>query len=186
MSGANVVTLLKSLMEKYTFQKKPDIQKFHNELGNPCANDFFSSCNAITSGKEPCTEHVKFYHKLNDNITGYTLVDDEFNTLKEEPPNSQIYHSILDDIKKLKLSLDYIEIYNQKQNTSRINKVLCNSIYKDYMNEVIGICKSKSGDIYEKSQFLCSELYEFKKMHSTEHLSEVACDDEAPSDEESL
>ncbi|SBS91969.1 PIR Superfamily Protein [Plasmodium ovale curtisi] len=87
----------------------------------------------------------------------------------------KIHYSILDDIIKLKLSNDYIENYDITKNTSTISKVICNSKYKDYINEIIELCNSKSGDSYQQSKYLCDELDEFKKIHSINKLFKMQC-----------
>ncbi|SBT84801.1 PIR protein [Plasmodium ovale] len=93
----------------------------------------------------------------------------------------KIHYSILDDIKKLKLSFDYIENYDIKKNTSTISKVICNSEYKDYINEIIELCKSESGDSYQQSKYLCDELDEFKKIHNINALFKMQCNAEQES-----
>ncbi|SBS90257.1 PIR Superfamily Protein [Plasmodium ovale curtisi] len=90
----------------------------------------------------------------------------------------KIHYSILDDIKKLKLSFDYIENYDKTKNTSTISEVICNSEYKDYINEIIGLCNSKSGESYLQSKYLCDELDEFKKIHNINELFKMQCNAE--------
>ncbi|SBT73162.1 PIR protein [Plasmodium ovale] len=86
-----------------------------------------------------------------------------------------ILYSTLDDVKKLKLSLDYIENYDKTKNTSTICNVICNSEYKDYINEIIELCNSKSRDSYEQSKYLCDELDELKKIHDIHELFKMQC-----------
>ncbi|SBT59442.1 PIR Superfamily Protein [Plasmodium ovale wallikeri] len=93
----------------------------------------------------------------------------------------KIHNSILDDIKKLKLSLDYIENYDKTKNTSTISNVICNSEYKDYINEIIELCNSKSGDSYQQSKYICDELDEFKKIHDINKLFKMQCNAERES-----
>ncbi|SBT55374.1 PIR Superfamily Protein [Plasmodium ovale wallikeri] len=99
----------------------------------------------------------------------------------------QIHISNLSDIKKIKLSFDYLENYNSNDGTSGINKLICKRTQKNDMNEVINICINKVGDADEKSQLICEELDEYMKMHGIEQLSEVKCDaedEELSSDDE--
>ncbi|SBS89659.1 PIR Superfamily Protein [Plasmodium ovale curtisi] len=90
----------------------------------------------------------------------------------------KICYSNLDDIKKLKLSLDYIENYDKTKNTSIISEVICNSEYKDYINEIIELCNSKSGESYQQSKYLCDELDDFKKIHNIKVLFKMHCNAE--------
>ncbi|SBT72749.1 PIR protein [Plasmodium ovale] len=90
----------------------------------------------------------------------------------------KIHYSILDQIKKLKLSLDYIENYDKTKNTSTISNVICNSEYKDYINKIIELCNSKSGDSYQQSKYLCDELDEFKNIHDINELFKMQCNAE--------
>ncbi|SBS89715.1 PIR Superfamily Protein [Plasmodium ovale curtisi] len=87
----------------------------------------------------------------------------------------KIHYSNFDHIKKLKLSLDYIENYDKTKNTSIISEAICNSEYKDYINEIIELCNNKSGDSYQKSKYLCDELDEFKKIHDINELFTMQC-----------
>ncbi|SBT84954.1 PIR protein [Plasmodium ovale] len=87
----------------------------------------------------------------------------------------KIHYFNLDHIKKLKLSLDFIENYDKTKNTSTISKVICNGKYKDYINEIIELCNNKSGDSYQKSKYLCDELDEFKKIHDINELFTMQC-----------
>ncbi|SBT55769.1 PIR Superfamily Protein [Plasmodium ovale wallikeri] len=90
----------------------------------------------------------------------------------------KILYSNLDQIKKLKLSLDYIENYDKTKNSSTISKVICNSEYKDYINKIIELCNSKSGDSYQQSKYICDELDEFKKIHDINKLFKMQCNAE--------
>ncbi|SBS92172.1 PIR Superfamily Protein [Plasmodium ovale curtisi] len=90
----------------------------------------------------------------------------------------KIHYSNLEDIIKLKLSLDYIENYDKTKNTSTISKVICNSEYEEYINDIIELCNSKSGVSYQQSKYICDELDEFKEIHSINELFKMHCNAE--------
>ncbi|SBT57405.1 PIR Superfamily Protein [Plasmodium ovale wallikeri] len=90
----------------------------------------------------------------------------------------KILYSTLDDIKKLKLSFDFIENYDKTKNTSTISNVICNSEYENYINGIIELCNSKSGISYQQSKYICDELDEFKKIHDINELHKMQCNAE--------
>ncbi|SBT01601.1 PIR Superfamily Protein [Plasmodium ovale curtisi] len=146
---------------KYWFYDQVITNEFHNQqikqifklFENPDNNiEFNITC--LREGKNPTDIHAYTWHKC------------------------KIHYSNFDHIKKLKLSLDYIENYDKTKNTSTISEVICNSEYKDYINEIIELCNSKSGESYQQSKYLCDELDEFKKIHNINALIKMQCNAE--------
>ncbi|SBT84019.1 PIR protein [Plasmodium ovale] len=124
----------------------------------------------------------KLFEDLDNNIKFYITHQSDNNDFTGSPNSPwftcKICYSNLDHIKKLKLSLDYIENYDRTKNTSTISEVICNSEYKGYINEIIELYKSKSGDSYQQSKYLCDELDEFKKIHNINELFKMQCNAE--------
>ncbi|SBT55643.1 PIR Superfamily Protein [Plasmodium ovale wallikeri] len=219
MPGPKVDSVLKSLREDHTFKNNQDIQKFYNKLEGTCDNNFSHPCIKAIPIKEEIKENVKkFYHKISENQSKLSLINDNFGVFKRELPKRcmyfkywfydqvitngfdniqigqifklfenpnnniefnmsylradknprdydaytwhmcKIFYSTLDDIKKLKLSLDYIENYDKTKNTSTMCKAICNSEYKDYINEIIELCNN-----------------EFKKIHDINESYKMQC-----------
>ncbi|SBT58279.1 PIR Superfamily Protein [Plasmodium ovale wallikeri] len=135
----------------------------------------------ITNGfdNKQIKQIFKLFEGLDNNIEfNITYLREDKNPTDEDAYTwhiCKIHYSILDDIKKLKLLLDYIENYDKTKNTSTISNVICNSEYKDYINEIIELCNSKSGDSYQQTKYICDELDEFKKIHDINKLFKMQC-----------
>ncbi|SBT58404.1 PIR Superfamily Protein [Plasmodium ovale wallikeri] len=164
---------------------KDNFSVFKGELSKRCMYfKYWFYDQVITNGfdNKQIEQIFKLFDGLNKKIEFYIAHQHDNNGFTDSADSPlfpcKICYFNLDQIKKLKLSLDYIENYDKTKNTSTISKVICNSEYKDYINEIIELCNSKSGDSYQQSKYLCDELDEFKNIHDINELFKMQCNAE--------
>ncbi|SBT30934.1 PIR Superfamily Protein [Plasmodium ovale wallikeri] len=93
----------------------------------------------------------------------------EFNILKVE------------EIKKNKLLIDYLENYDNAANKRNVENLICNSNYKHILNETIHQYNNTNAQCNTESNIHCKELQQCKNIYNITNLLKLQCNGDAES-----
>ncbi|SBT84647.1 PIR protein [Plasmodium ovale] len=119
------------------------------------------------------------YSKVLEILTLFERSHGKFKlSIYEHADSCEININTLEDVKKIKVLLDYLENYNEEQRKSDINDVICNSDYKNSLDEMIDLYNNSDEQESDKPE-LCIDTIESKLAYGYKNLPKLQCSEES-------